>query len=389
MGRSENRILTTHVGSLPGPSDVWGKRNVPKSRLREAVAEVVDKQREVGIDLVNEGELTKPGTWSTFMRRRVSGFEPMSALQPGGITPNGPSASVDRLKFADFYAAAIAKGTLFEQTGTAIHQLEGELPVQVACTSEIRYTGHEDLNLEIELLKASLGDLPTDRGFLTSVAPASFEPGITNLHYGNERDYLFAIADALSVEYEAIAAAGLVVQVDDAFVPALWETIGVRIGLEAYRDYVKIRLEALNHALRNVPRSQARYHLCWGSWHGPHAHDLPLKDIVDLVMDVRVGGYLIESANVRHEHEWRVWETTELPEGTVLMPGVVSHATTLIEHPDLVADRIIRLARVVGPDRVVASTDCGLGARCHPQIAWAKLETLVEGARRASKVLFG
>ena len=385
MRHSSAGILTTHVGSLPVPPGLWGEGGADDARLAEAVAQVVRRQKEIGIDIVNEGELTKQGSWASFMRRRVQGFEPDPERQASFET----DLSVDRIEFAEFYRAAVEKGTLFEQTGTARISTDKEDHRPLICTGPVTYVGQAALRREIDLLLASLGDTPASDAFLTTVAPASFEPGVSNRHYAGEEEFLIGLADALAVEYEMIADAGLIVQVDDAFIPALWETIGVKIGLEAYRRYIGLRIEATNHALRNVPSSQVRYHLCWGSWHGPHAHDLPLADIVDLLLRVNADAYLIESANVRHEHEWRVWQEVKLPPGKILMPGVVSHATTLIEHPDLVADRILRFARLLGAENVVASTDCGLGARCHPQIAWAKLDALVKGARQASLQLFG
>ncbi len=389
MQRSTDRILTTHVGSLPGPLDVWGNSQVSDERLAEAVAEVVEKQREIGIDIVNEGELTKHGTWSSFMKRRLSGLDKARPDEEKMSWLVGLGESIDRREFAEFYKAAIEHGTLFEQTGTAKMSADDEDTGTKVCREPIGYSGQAELQREIGVLKSALGDTSPGDAFLTTIAPASFEPQIADGCYGDEEKFLYGIADALAVEYEMIADAGLMVQVDDAYIPALWESYGVNIGIDAYRRFVELRIEVLNHALRNVPREMTRYHLCWGSWHGPHAHDLPLKDIIDLVMKVDTGGYLIEAANVRHEHEWRVWEETKLPDGKILIPGVVSHATTLIEHPDLVADRIVRFAKLLGAENVIASTDCGLGARCHPQIVWAKLGALVEGARRASSRIYG
>lgn len=386
MRRSSDRILTTHVGSLPGPMDVWGNPDVSDARLGEAVADVVQHQRDIGIDIVNEGELTKHGTWTSFMTNRLSGFEKAGP----GHRKADQSATPDREEFDEFYKAAMERGTLFEQTGTAKMSADNEDRTLRVCNGPIGYSGHKELQREIDFLKAGLGDKPVGDAFLSTVAPASFEPNVANDFYDNEEDFLFALAEALGQEYETIAKAGLLVQVDDAFIPALWERLGVNIGLEAYRKFIELRVELLNHALRNVPRDQTRYHLCWGSWHGPHAHDIPLEDIIDVVLKVDTGAYLVESANVRHEHEWRVWEGSKLADqGKILIPGVVSHATTLIEHPDLVADRIVRFAELLGPENVIASTDCGLGARCHPQIVWAKLKALVEGAERASKRIFG
>ncbi|HWO72554.1 MAG TPA: epoxyalkane--coenzyme M transferase, partial [Dehalococcoidia bacterium] len=228
----------------------------------------------------------------------------------------------------------------------------------------------------------------TDDLFLTSTAPASLEVYRRNDYYRTEEEYVYAIADAMAVEYRAIIEAGIILQVDDAWLPALWDRIGIQMGLEAFRKRCEMRIEALNHALRGLPEDRIRYHLCWGSWHGPHAFDLELRHIVDLMLKVNAQAYSIEAANARHEHEWAVWQDVRLPEGKALIPGVVTHSTDLIEHPELVAQRIERYAGVVGRENVIAGTDCGFGGRSHPQIAWAKLQSLVQGARLASQRLW-
>jgi len=237
---------------------------------------------------------------------------------------------------------------------------------------------------EIDLLKATAG---TEDVFLTTTAPASLEPYYRNEYYDNQEDFIFGMAEALKTEYKMIADAGFIVQVDDAWLPATWDRTGIQMGLEKYRDWCMVRIEALNHALEGIPEEQIRYHLCWGSWHGPHAHDIELEKIVDIMLAVNAGAYLIEAANARHEHEYIVWDDVELPEGKILIPGVVAHATDLIEHPELVSQRIQRFAERVGRENVIAGTDCGFGGRSHPQIAWAKLKALTEGAELASKAL--
>jgi 5-methyltetrahydropteroyltriglutamate--homocysteine methyltransferase len=380
MRRSEKKILVTHVGALPGPLETW-EGEASDTSLRAAVEEVVAAQQRAGTDIVNEGELTKGGNWVTFINERLSGFE--------GVPAEGTLAllrtSEDWKEFDDFYAKAMAGGTLFEQTASA--------PVQTArirdwvCREPIRYTGLASLQREIDLLKAALREHPVGDAFLTSTAPASVEVGRRNEYYDSDEEFLYALAAALKVEYEAIAKSGLLVQIDDAWLPALWDRIGVKMGLQAYRRYCMVRVEALNHALANVPEEQVRYHLCWGSWHGPHAHDIPFADIVDVMLAVKAQAYLFEAANARHEHEYTIWERVKLPRGKILAPGVVSHATALIEHPELVSQRIQRFAKLVGRENVVASTDCGLGLRCHPQIAWAKLKALADGAALASRAL--
>jgi 5-methyltetrahydropteroyltriglutamate--homocysteine methyltransferase len=385
MRKSTDRILTTHVGSLPAPPDLWSLQGVDQSRLSQAVREVVQFQRDCGVDIVNEGELTKGGSWVVFVNERLTGFEPSAQ----GASFNLMTSSQDWQEFGEFYKAAVEGGTLFEQTRTAAPQGTGRVRMDWACTSPITYTGQAALQREIDTLRAALGDASPADAFLTSTAPASLEPGRQNRYYKSDEEFVFALADAMSVEYQAIAKAGFLVQVDDAWLAALWDRIGVQMGLEAYKRYCAVRVEALNHALKGIPQEQVRYHLCWGSWHGPHAHDIPMADIVDTMLSVNAQTYLFEAANVRHEHEYVVWQSVKLPDDKILAPGVVSHATALIEHPDLVAERIKRFANIVGRERVVASTDCGLGLRCHPQIAWAKLKSLSRGAELASRALWG
>jgi 5-methyltetrahydropteroyltriglutamate--homocysteine methyltransferase len=380
MRRSATKILTTHVGALPGPLETW-EGNADRAAVSKAVHDVVAAQLAAGTDVVNEGELTKGGNWVTFINSRLSGFEAV----PADATFALLRSSRDWQEFDDFYAKAMAGGTLFEQTASA--------PVQTArirdwiCRAPIEYTGQAALRSEIDLLKSALGKHAIGDAFLTSTAPASVEVGRKNEHYESDEAFVYALADALKVEYEMIAAAGLLVQIDDAWLPALWDRIGLKMGLEAYKRYCMMRVEALNHALANVPPEQVRYHLCWGSWHGPHAHDIPLADIVDVMLAVNAQTYLFEAANARHEHEYELWNHVKLPQGKILAPGVVTHSTPLIEHPDLVSQRLQRFARIVGRENVIASTDCGLGLRCHPQIAWAKLRALSEGAARASRAL--
>jgi 5-methyltetrahydropteroyltriglutamate--homocysteine methyltransferase len=380
MRRSTNKILTTHVGALPGPLETW-TGTAGDSALRGAVRDVVAAQVAAGTDVVNEGELTKGGNWVTFINSRLAGFV--------GVPAEGTAAllrsSADWKEFEDFYAKAMAGGTLFEQTASVPTQTAGIR--DWVCREPIRYTGEQALAREIELLKSTLGAHAVGDAFLTSTAPASIEVGRRNEHYKSDEEFVYALAEALRVEYETIAKAGLLVQIDDAWLPALWDRIGIPMGLAAYKRYCMVRVEALNHALRNVPEEQVRYHLCWGSWHGPHKHDIPLADLVDVMLAVKAQAYLFEAANARHEHEYTLWERVELPAGKILAPGVVTHATPIVEHPELVSQRIQRFARLVGRENVIASTDCGLGLRCHPQIAWAKLGALAEGAALATRAL--
>jgi 5-methyltetrahydropteroyltriglutamate--homocysteine methyltransferase len=368
------RIRTTHVGSLPGPPDFDPTAAHSDEQLRRAVEWVVDRQRSAGLDIVNEGELTKGGDWLAFMDPRLGGFEERPAPASGSIIAKGR----DREQFADFYRHAAERQTLFFVDDKRMSTRRRHL----ACTGPVTYTGLEALNRELAVFRSVVQN-PRDC-FLTSTAPSSLEPYRSNEFYATPEEFLVALAEALRVEYEAIVEAGFLLQIDDAWLVALWDRIGIQMGLDGFKRYCSTRVEALNHALRNIPEERIRYHLCWGSWHGPHAYDIALGDMVDVMLGVKARFYSFEAANVRHEHEYHVWERVPLPAHKVLVPGVVTHSTDLIEHPELVAERIQRFARLVGPDRVIASTDCGFGGRTHPQIAWAKLEALCAGARAAS-----
>ncbi len=378
MRRSQGKILTTHVGSLPFLTLESGIATGDTSHLAEEVAAVVARQREIGLDVVNEGEYAKGGDWLRYVQDRFSGFTDV-ASPPGGkpLIEQGK----DREEFAEFYRYASERGTLFFAPGA---QISKKRPLQ-ACTGRIGYAGTAELKSEIDVTVAAAG---TEDVFLTATAPASLEVYRPNRYYKGDAEYVYAIAEAMRVEYEAIVAAGLILQIDDAWLPALWDRIGIGMGLPAFRERCGLRIEALNHALRNIPEDRVRYHLCWGSWHGPHAYDLELKHIVDLVLKVKAQAYLIEGANARHEHEVALWETVKLPAGKILIPGVITHSTDVVEHPELVAQRLVRYAGLVGAENVIGGADCGFGGRSHPQIAWAKLRSLVEGAKLASKVLF-
>jgi len=376
MQRSVSKILTTHVGSLPFLSLDKGIAAGDDTHLAEDVAAIVARQREIGIDLINEGEYSKGGDWLRYMQNRFGGFTDIEAQEGKPLIEQGR----DREEFADFYRYASERGTLFYTPGA---QIAKKRPVQ-ACTGPVTYVGQDELKKEIDVTVATAG---TENVFLTSTAPASLEVYRRNRYYKNDEDYVFALAEAMRVEYEAIVAAGLILQVDDAWLPALWDRIGIGMGLAAFRARSAMRIEALNHALRNIPEDRVRYHLCWGSWHGPHAYDLELDRIVDLVLKVRAQAYLIEGANARHEHEVAVWEKVKLPASKTLIPGVVTHSTDVVEHPELVSQRLQRYARLIGKENLIAGADCGFGGRSHPQIAWAKLRSLVEGTALASSAL--
>jgi 5-methyltetrahydropteroyltriglutamate--homocysteine methyltransferase len=371
------RIQTTHVGSLPGPRDFDATALHDEESLRAAVEWVVEQQRAVGLDIINEGELTKGGDWLSFADRRLGGFEERPFPPGGSMVARGQ----DREEFADFYKFATERQTLFFTPDDRITLTRR----YTVATAPVSYVGTRELTREIDALKWVVSD--TRRCFLTSTAPSSLEVYRGNEYYKSSEEYVMALAEALRVEYEAIVYAGFLLQVDDAWLVALWDRIGVDIGLEAFKKYCMVRVEALNHALRNIPEDLVRYHLCWGSWHGPHAFDLPLADVVDVMLAVKAKFYSFEAANVRHEHEYRIWERVRLPEGKVIMPGVVTHSTDLIEHAELVSERIQRFAKLVGAGNIIASCDCGFGGRTHPQIAWAKLRALSEGAALASQAL--
>jgi len=371
------KILTTHVGSLPAPPGFDATAEHEDGPWRTAVRWIVDRQREVGLDIINEGEITKRGDWLSFADHRLGGFEERPFPAGGSMLLRGR----DREQFAEFYAYATDRHTLFYTPDDRIKQRRR----YSVATSPVSYTGATELAREIDLLRSVVND--PRQCFLTSTAPASLEVYRGNEYYKTPEEYVFALADALRIEYEAIVNAGFLVQIDDAWTLALWDRIGVEMGLEAFKKYCRVRVEALNHALRHVPEDAVRYHFCWGSWHGPHAFDVPFADMIDLMLAVKAKFYSFEAANVRHEHEYHVWERVPLPAGKIILPGVVTHSTDLIEHPDLVSERICRFARLVGPDRVIASTDCGFGGRTHPQIAWAKLRVLCEGAQLASRAL--
>ena len=383
MKQSEHRILTTHVGSLIRPQAlrelaVAAEQDSTKaeryhSALREAVAEVVKQQAQIGIDIVSDGEYGKQ-SWSNYILKRISGFE---------IRPDEkrtlPWLGRDRDRFRD----AIAQEMPRLLTG---------VPTE-ACVGPIRYQDREPIRRNIDNFKAALEAAPVEEGFLTAVAPASTAYDGVNEYYSSEEDYIYAIANALREEYRAIFEAGLLLQVDDAVLANMYDEL-VQSSPERYREWANLRVEALNHALAGIPEDRIRYHVCFGSWHVPHVADAPLAEIVDLILKVRAGAYSIEAANVRHEHEWRVWENGRLPAGKILIPGVITHHTATVEHPQGVADRIVRFARLVGRESVIAGTDCGFAQaeaiqRVHSTVMWAKFESLVRGAEIASKTLWG
>jgi 5-methyltetrahydropteroyltriglutamate--homocysteine methyltransferase len=390
--RSTKRILSTHVGSLIRPPEllkfIAAKQGglaydaqAYDECLKRSVEEVVGRQKQAGLDVPSDGEYGKAISWSQYALERLSGFE-RRPIQPGR---NPFARGADRERFAEFYAELDAASGPATSAGAAV----GE----AVCVAPIRYTGEGEIQRDIRNFKAALHAHGVEEGFLPVAAPASVIPDRRNEHYRSEEDCLHAIAEAMRVEYRAIVDAGLLLQLDDARAAVTYDRMVPPGSLDDYRKWVAMHMEVLNHALEGIPQDRVRYHVCWGSWPGPHTTDVPLKDIADLILGVRAGAYLIEAANPRHEHEWRVWESVKLPPDKVLVPGVISHATNVVEHPELVAERIVRFARLVGRENVMAGTDCGFAQgpfhrRVHPSIQWAKLEALAQGARLASRELW-
>jgi 5-methyltetrahydropteroyltriglutamate--homocysteine methyltransferase len=385
---SEQRILTSHVGSLVRPPEFLTILKEKASgrpvkgfddALSAAVKKVVQRQVEVGIDIVSDGEFGKGIGWEQYVIERLSGF----SEQPAQAATNSERplpAWGDFAKFADFYQETWAKDNYQERP--------------FPCTGPIAYTGQAALQRDISNLKSAVVAAKAHAGFLPVVAPASATSLSPNQYYKTEEEFIYATAEALRVEYKTILESGLFVQIDDAHVPFMYDRMVPPASDADYYRWAELRIEALNHALRDLDTSRVRYHICWGSWNGPHTGDVPLRKLINLLLKLNVGGYAIEASNARHEHEWKVWTEVKLPEGRKLMPGVVSHQTNVVEHPELVAERILRFANAVGRENVIAGTDCGFAQgpfvrRVHETIMWAKLESLVQGARLASLELWG
>jgi 5-methyltetrahydropteroyltriglutamate--homocysteine methyltransferase len=387
MKRSVDRILTTHVGSLIRPQPLQEFLRAKQASkpfdlqaydhcLTRSVADVVRRQAEAGIDVISDGEFGKSISWSQYVLERLSGFE-RRAVKPGG---NPFQRGADRERFAEFYAELDAHEEVATRTDSV-------------CVGPINYTGQAELQRDIENFKAALKGVNVEEAFLPVAAPASVIPDRKNEYYKSEEECLFAIGAAMRTEYKMIVDAGFLLQLDDARAAVTYDRMVPPAAFADYRKWVDMHMEVLNHAIEGLPPERIRYHVCWGSWPGPHTTDVPLKEIVDLILKVKVGAYVIEGANPRHEHEWKVWKDVKLPDGKVLIPGVISHATNVVEHPELVAERIGRYAQLVGRENVLAGTDCGFAQgpfyrRVHPSIMWAKLEALAQGARLASNELW-
>lgn len=390
MKRSQERFLTTHVGSLirpdqlnelseaartaePGAADGGAQASYQRG-LAAAVAEVAARQAKAGLDVVNDGEYGK-SSWSAYVLDRISGFE----------------IRADRMKPLDWLGRDRERFRGFFTASDELPALTGA-PAEV-CVGPIAYVGHAEIARDLANLTAATAGLDGQEVFFTSVAPASTAYQGVNEHYASEEEYVYAIADALRQEYLAIHQAGFILQVDDAVLANMYDHIAAT-GEDNYRRWAQLRVDALNHALRGIPPDRVRYHVCYGSWHVPHVADAPLDAIIDFILQVNAGAYSIEAANPRHEWEWEVWQRAAIGEDKILIPGVITHHTTTVEHPQTVAQRIERFAAAVGPQSVIAGADCGFAQgsrirRTHPDVMWAKFESLVAGADIASKRVFG
>jgi 5-methyltetrahydropteroyltriglutamate--homocysteine methyltransferase len=383
MKRSTERILTTHAGSLPRPADLLAMSEaqqdgkpvdkVYEARLSEAVGEIVRKQADLGIDIVDDGEYGKPG-FVTYVNDRLSGFE----IDRDRTGRNPWAGSREARSFPEFYALSPHAGSRH---------------VHMVCTGPISYRGHEPLRRDIANFRAALATVNVEEAFIPAISPANVEDWQRNAYYGTQEEYLFAIADALHEEYKAIVEAGFLVQIDDPRLVTYW-LLQPDLTLADVLKWARLRVAALNQALRGIPKDRIRFHTCYGINMGPRVHDMELKDTVHLILEIGAGAFSFEAANPRHEHEWKVWESVKLPDGAVLIPGVISNSTILVEHPELVAQRIVRFAKVVGRENVIAGSDCGFATfatskEIHASIVWAKLQALAEGARIASRELWG
>jgi 5-methyltetrahydropteroyltriglutamate--homocysteine methyltransferase len=396
MRRSTERIVVSHAGTLPRPPEIVqllsqgasGEAELAQ-KLPAAVAAIVRKQVEVGVDIVNDGEIPKRGTFSSYIQQRIEGIEPRTFRVGEGPPPRDVNGR-DRKDFPGFFAAGLggfgqARGTF--GGASAQRPTEAERTLQF-CTGPLKYVGKAGAELDVKNLKAATQGLDVE-AWLPAITPGTVEHWLWNEHYKSDEELLYAIADVMHEEYKLIADSGIMLQVDDPDLPDGWQMYP-DMSVEDYRKYAQVRVEALNYGLRDIPVDRIRFHTCWGSSHGPHKNDIALRHIVDLILQVRAECVSIEASNPRHEHDSTVWQEVRLPEGKSLMPGVVGHSSDLIEDPELVAERLVRYAGLVGKENVIAGTDCGLGQRVgHPEIAWAKLQASAEGARLATRQLWG
>jgi 5-methyltetrahydropteroyltriglutamate--homocysteine methyltransferase len=386
MKLSVDRILTTHVGSLPRPDDLFEMmlarmdgtavdEKAYADRVRQAVNDSVKQQVNAGLDVVSDGEMGKP-SFITYAAQRLKGLEPRQ-----GVRPSPFSNTRETKDFPEYYQSAVA-----EQVSARRRR------ALMVCAGPIAYKGHEQLRRDLNDLKAALQGVNAAEAFVPSIAPSNVETTTPNEYYPNDEAYVFAIAEAMREEYKAIVDAGFLLQIDDPFLVTYYIT-RPDLSIAECRKWAELRVEALNAAIAGIPADRIRFHTCYSVNMGPRVHDMQLKDIIDIILKVRAGGYSFEAANPRHEHEWEEWKRAKLPDDKVLLPGVITQSTVLVEHPELVAQRIARFADTVGRERVIAGADCGFASfagsnEVHPSIVWAKFAALVEGARIASKRLW-
>jgi 5-methyltetrahydropteroyltriglutamate--homocysteine methyltransferase len=400
MRRSTSHILSTHGGNLPRPADLDAllakadeHRAQIDARLPVAVKEVVDRQIACGVDIVNDGEYVKAanrGNYVGYIEARVTGFE-YQQRDPSVPPKRAFVAERDRRQFPGFYES----GLWFAGSGGPVRpgfSRPGDIPRrslrEQVCTGPVTYVGEEAIAKDIAALKAGLQGRDAD-GFIAALGPLSLGAGVRNKYYRDEKDYMMAVAETMRQEYKAITDAGLIVQVDEPEFATTW-MFYPDWSIEDYRNYLAFAVEVINHALEGLPEEQVRFHMCWGSGHRPHTNDIELIHIVDLLLKIKAQAYAFEASNVRHAHEWRVFEKVKVPDGKILVPGVVGHATDLVEHPELVAERLMNFARLVGVDSLQAGTDCGIGSRVgHEEVVWAKLKAMSEGAAIATRRLKG
>jgi 5-methyltetrahydropteroyltriglutamate--homocysteine methyltransferase len=393
MKRSSERVLTTHTGSLPRPADLVAALNTKElgeaydaralaARVRNAIVAIVAKQSDTGLDVIDDGEHSKVN-WMAYARTRLSGLEELDS------PPDFRNPTRDSLAFAAAYEDM--RIMLAARSGQMVAKRTVR-PRKLVCTGPIRYVGEEEVRADIANLKAALNGVNAAEAFMTAISPSNLELYYENRYYASDEEYLAALADAMGVEYRAIVDAGLLLQIDDPRMATHYNR-APEASIADCRKFIALRVEAVNHALRGIPAEQVRFHTCYSTNVAPRVHDFELRHFADLMLNVNAAAYLIEAANPRHEHEWQVWQETKLPDDKILVPGVVSHCVHLVEHPELVAQRIVRFAEVVGRERVIAGTDCGFGTsgagdEVHPDVAWAKLRALVDGARIASERLW-
>jgi 5-methyltetrahydropteroyltriglutamate--homocysteine methyltransferase len=397
MQRSTGRILTTHTGSLIRPSEVVALMRerrpgqpfdaTASATLDRVVTDVVARQVEVGIDIVGDGEYAKSG-FASYMADRLSGFSRVEGVV------GSPFTGRDRKRFAEAYAELDAPAAAGGGAGPALTGGIGRAPTaDLACTGPISYVGAAQLAADIARLKDAASAAGVAEVFYPATAPGTIALQRPNRYYASDEEYLTAVAEAMAVEYRAVAEAGLILQIDDPRAVTAYDSMDPPPPPEQYRTFLQVRVEALNHALAGIPADRVRYHVCWGSWHGPHTTDIDLKHIIDTVLTINAQAFALEAANPRHAHEYHVFEDVKLPEGAILIPGVVTHSTNVVEHPELVAERITNYAQLVGRENVIAGTDCGFAQsfaakRVPEAIQWEKLRMLAAGAALASQRLW-